>query len=71
MLAAWVPTNLSLSYFNWNAAELVGHLPIYGAMAVLLVWDPAGRHGPLWLRGLREGPLGIEPPRDNSDLLGR
>jgi hypothetical protein len=59
VLVAWVPINMSLSYFNWNAAELVGHLPIYGAMAVLLIWDPAGSHVPLWLRGLREGPLGI------------
>ena len=62
VLIAWVPINMSLSYFNWNATELVGHLPIYGAMAVLLIWDPAGSHVPLWLRGLREGPLGIEDP---------
>jgi hypothetical protein len=66
VLVAWVPINMSLSYFNWNANELIGHLPIYGAMAVLLVWDPDGSHVPLFLRGLREGPLRILPPRGNT-----
>jgi uncharacterized membrane protein YphA (DoxX/SURF4 family) len=36
ILAAWVPFNLTLPYLGW--VELVGHLPIYGIMAVLLVW---------------------------------
>ncbi len=66
VLIAWVPINMSLSYFNWNATELVGHLPIYGAMAVLLIWAPSGEHVPLWLRGLREGPLGIEKPLSDA-----
>ncbi len=60
VLITWVPINMSLSYFNWNATEMIGHLPIYGAMAVLLVWAPDGTHVPLFLRGMREGPLGIE-----------
>lgn len=36
ILAAWVPFNLTLPYLGW--VELVGHLPIYGIMAVLLFW---------------------------------
>jgi hypothetical protein len=36
IVAAWVPFNLSLPFLGW--VELVGHLPIYGIMAVLLLW---------------------------------
>ncbi len=36
ILAALVPFNLSLPFFGWP--ELVGHLPVYGAMVVLLIW---------------------------------
>ena len=32
----WFPFNLTLPLFGWQ--ELVGHLPIYGAMAMLAVW---------------------------------
>lgn len=32
----WFPFNLTLALFGWQ--ELVGHLPIYGAMALLAVW---------------------------------
>ncbi len=55
---AWLPFNLTLTVFNWN--ELVGHLPFYGALAVLLIWT-SGDHEDrkLWLRGMREGPLHI------------
>ena len=49
--------NLTLTIFNWT--ELVGHLPIYGVMAVILVWENGDKNLPLWLRGLREGPLMI------------
>jgi hypothetical protein len=38
----------------------VGHLPIYGAMALLFVWDNSKENLELWVKGLREGPLGIE-----------
>jgi hypothetical protein len=55
IVIAWVPINLSLTVFNWT--ELVGHLPIYGALAVLLVCLPLDR--PLWLKGLRDGPLAV------------
>lgn len=59
ILAAWLPFNLTLTYFNW--IELVGHLPIYGALAVLLVWSPTAKEQALWVSGLREGPLSVEP----------
>jgi hypothetical protein len=58
IVVAWVPINLSLTVFNWT--ELIGHLPIYGALAVLLVCLPFDRE--LWLRGLRSGPLAILVP---------
>jgi uncharacterized membrane protein YphA (DoxX/SURF4 family) len=57
IVIAWVPINLTLTIFNWT--ELIGHLPIYGAMAVLLIWQPGPRNLELWVRGLREGPLAI------------
>lgn len=57
LLVAWIPINLTLTIFNWT--ELVGHLPIYGAMAVLLLWAPGRENLDIWTRGLREGPLGI------------
>lgn len=36
ILFLWLPFNLTLAYFGWR--ELVGHLPIYATMIVLLVW---------------------------------
>lgn len=57
ILIAWVPVNMTLTIFNW--AELVGHLPIYGALAVLLIWSSGDDNRTLWLGGLRQGPLGI------------
>jgi hypothetical protein len=57
ILIAWIPINLTLTVFNWT--ELIGHLPIYGTLAVLLVWSPARENLWLWLSGLREGPLAI------------
>jgi hypothetical protein len=66
IVIAWLPINLTLTVFDW--VELVGHLPIYGAFAALLIWDRDSRA--LWLRGLREGPLPIErraaPPRASA-----
>ncbi|HEX7005123.1 MAG TPA: hypothetical protein VF168_13135 [Trueperaceae bacterium] len=49
IVVAWLPFNLTLTVFNW--IELVGHLPFYGIMALLLVWDPHDRDG--WVEGLR------------------
>lgn len=60
ILVAWIPLNLTLTIFDWN--ELVGHLPIYGTMAVLLIWENSSQNTELWLRGLREGPLPIPAP---------
>jgi uncharacterized membrane protein YphA (DoxX/SURF4 family) len=57
IVVAWFPLNLTLTVFDW--VELVGHLPIYGAMALLLIWEDSGQNERLWLRGLREGPLPI------------
>lgn len=36
ILILWFPFNLTLPFLGWR--ELVGHLPIYGIMALLLVW---------------------------------
>jgi hypothetical protein len=52
ILIAWIPINLTLTIFNWT--ELIGHLPIYRTLAVLLVWLPGRENLPLWLKGLRE-----------------
>jgi uncharacterized membrane protein YphA (DoxX/SURF4 family) len=61
VLIAWVPINMTLTIFNW--AELIGHLPIYGTMAVLLLWSPGRENLALWVSGLREGPLSILKPQ--------
>ncbi len=65
IVIAWFPLNLTLTVFDW--VELIGHLPIYGAMAVLLVWENSSQNLTLWLRGLREGPLPI-PARANEKM---
>ncbi|MCU1289457.1 MAG: hypothetical protein JWN60_1686 [Acidobacteria bacterium] len=57
ILIAWVPINLTLTVFNWS--ELIGHLPIYGTLAVLLIWSTQRENLNLWLNGLRDGPLAI------------
>jgi uncharacterized membrane protein YphA (DoxX/SURF4 family) len=57
ILIAWIPINMTLTIFNW--AELIGHLPIYGTLAVLVLWSPGSENEALWLKGLREGPLKI------------
>ncbi len=36
ILALWVPFNLTLPLLGWR--ELIGHLPIYGIMGLLLIW---------------------------------
>jgi len=41
----------------------VGHLPIYGAMATLLVWENNTRGIGRWLEGMREGVLGVQGAR--------
>lgn len=36
ILVIWVPFNLTLPLLGWR--ELIGHLPIYGIMGLLLIW---------------------------------
>lgn len=48
--SAWVLINMSLTVFNW--VELVGHLPLYGVMAMLLVWTPQEEDQRLWAKGV-------------------
>jgi len=36
ILVLWLPFNLTLPLLGWS--ELVGHLPIYGIMGLLLIW---------------------------------
>ena len=50
--SAWLLINMSLTVFNW--VELVGHLPLYGAMAILLVWTPQDEDQRLWTAGVLE-----------------
>lgn len=50
IIAAWGIINLTLTIFSW--VELVGHLPIYGIMSVLLVWEPSDKSRELWQRGI-------------------
>ncbi|GAC1442093.1 MAG: hypothetical protein NVS3B17_22420 [Vulcanimicrobiaceae bacterium] len=66
ILVAWLPFNLTLSVFN--VTELVGHLPIYGIMAMLLVFEP-GRPSAVddWVAGLtRSAPSMFRPPREQA-----
>ena len=48
--SAWVLINMSLTVFTW--VELVGHLPLYGVMAMLLVWTPQEEDQRLWAEGV-------------------
>ncbi len=53
VIVALLPFNLTLSVFN--ATELVGHLPFYGILAALLVWDAGSANRREWLSGLSGG----------------
>lgn len=59
VLIAWLPFNLTLTIFDW--VELVGHLPFYGALAVLLVWTPHDEDQRLLTEGLGYGESGGSP----------
>lgn len=52
VVLAWFPINITLTLFAWE--ELIGHLPIYGVMAVLLVWGSSSKDLYLLLEGLRD-----------------
>lgn len=58
------PTNLTLTVFSWT--ELIGHLPIYGILAVLLLWG-SGRDMNLWLRGLKGRGVEASPSEDGTE----
>lgn len=64
ILLAWLPFNVTLTVLDWT--ELVGHLPIYGVMAVLLVWAPSGRDAASWVAGLRDA---LVPIRENASRM--
>lgn len=57
VVLALIPINLTLTIFNWT--ELIGHLPIYGAMSVFLIYVFSKETEAIWVTGLREGPLAI------------
>ncbi len=61
ILVAWLPFNLTLTVFGWQ--ELVGHLPYYGIMALLLIWPGGKENDALWRRGLHETALPTPPRR--------
>jgi uncharacterized membrane protein YphA (DoxX/SURF4 family) len=50
ILIGWLPFNLSLTYFH--ATEFIGHLPIYGVMALLLIWNPSPQSLADWTAAL-------------------
>ncbi len=51
ILLAWLPFNLTLPFLGW--VELVGHLPVYGIMGVLLLWG-SGRDVTPYLKEMEE-----------------
>ena len=63
ILIAWIPINMSLTVFNWT--ELIGHLPIYGILAFLLLWAPGPENLALWRLGLRAGPVPVQADRQD------
>jgi len=50
VIIALLPFNLTLSVFNQT--ELAGHLPFYGIMALLLVWESGSENRREWLAGV-------------------
>jgi uncharacterized membrane protein YphA (DoxX/SURF4 family) len=53
VLITLICINASLTISNWN--ELIDYLPTYGALAILLVWEPNNSHQKLmWVEGLRK-----------------
>lgn len=62
VVIAWFPINVTLTLFAWE--ELIGHLPIYGVMAVLLVWGAGAKDQALWLDGLRDRLLPVAPANE-------
>lgn len=53
ILITLICVNASLPISHWN--ELIDYLPLYGALAILLVWDPNDSNQKLmWVEGLRK-----------------
>nr|WP_068467097.1 DoxX family membrane protein [Candidatus Protochlamydia phocaeensis] len=50
IILALLALNASLTITSW--AELMDYLPLYGALAVLLVWEPTRDNRILWTKGL-------------------
>lgn len=62
IVMAWLPFNLTLGIFG--PAELVGHFPFYGAMALFFVWGASHPENvAAWERGIMRPSLGalLEP----------
>ncbi len=59
ILVALVPFNLSVPFFGWG--ELVGHLPIYGALVVLLIWGTGQDLAP-YIRSVEEAEARADEP---------
>jgi uncharacterized membrane protein YphA (DoxX/SURF4 family) len=57
IILAWLPFNLTLSVFNQT--ELIGHLPIYGIMALLLIWIPGRPNLDEWVEGVTHWHLSV------------
>ncbi|MGI8859150.1 MAG: hypothetical protein ACR2HO_03200 [Rubrobacteraceae bacterium] len=53
-----------MALFAWK--ELIGHLSIYGVMAVLLVWVVGPKNLSLWTEGLRERILLLIPSAEDN-----
>ncbi|HEU4830437.1 MAG TPA: hypothetical protein VFT04_14680 [Gemmatimonadales bacterium] len=65
ILVLWLPFNLTLAAFGW--IELVGHLPIYGAMAVLALWGRgSGDDVRALQRGLMQRPALLPSPQPHA-----
>lgn len=52
VLIALICINASLTIYDWH--ELIDYLPIYGALAILLVWEPNDSRKLMWTEGLRK-----------------
>ncbi len=65
ILVLWLPFNLTLVVFGWR--ELVGHLPIYSVIALLLLWGSGDEEDVEALRSglvpMAEKPLGATAQR--------
>lgn len=69
VLIAGIPFNLTLYFFG--TIELLGHLPVYGAMLVLLVFGSDPRLRPSCSRLLPPQGLGPQPLGERGVTLGR